>query len=666
MGSTVLMPNQGGTGTSTKPTTGQMLIGTASGTYNYISSSTLGGLSVESDPIWKAASTSYLLTSTAALTYLPLSASTSLAYVKTELDPIWSAVSTSLTTANFGTSTVSQWVNNAGYITTTLSDETWTLHNSFPSACSAGQYVSALGDALTCSSIRLLTDVSGRLPLANFATGTAGYVLQANGASSAGWVATNTLGFSSGGTPGGSDGQVQFNDSSAFGATTSFFWDKTNGRLALNTSTPEFKLTLASDGGIISHADGSVGAYVATGGATPLSGVTLSSSGPGDRMIWYPRKAAFRAGGTYDGTAFGLPAVSDQWDEANLGYYSVAAGMNTKASGLASVSFGLGNTASGPASNAFGLGNTASGPASNAFGFSNLASGASGGATVFGAYSTASGAFAATAIGYYSVAAGTQGATSIGAYVTSSGESAIAMGSNLTVSGLKSFGVNVSSTAVTIPLNNTISLMGGNVGINTTSPLSILTVRGRNGTDVIFDVYTDAGDSAFTVLPAGAVGFGTHSPGSLVEFASSTGQADFMVTGGGATPSRFRFVATGGATYLQSGTSTASGSYADFNIGNMFNGTTWATFKGSNGYLGIATTTPAYTLQVNGTFGANLASGNGNFVCFNSSTKQLVYSTSACSLLGGAQFGSTNDIGSQIESYFKGLTLWQKIKLFFR
>jgi hypothetical protein len=30
------------------------------------------------------------------------------------------------------------------------SDATWTLHNSYPSACTAGAYISALGDTLTC------------------------------------------------------------------------------------------------------------------------------------------------------------------------------------------------------------------------------------------------------------------------------------------------------------------------------------------------------------------------------------------------------------------------------------------------------------------------------------------------------------------------------------
>jgi hypothetical protein len=41
--------------------------------------------------------------------------------------------------------------NHASFLTAVASDATWTLHNSYPSACSAGQYVTAIGDTLTCS-----------------------------------------------------------------------------------------------------------------------------------------------------------------------------------------------------------------------------------------------------------------------------------------------------------------------------------------------------------------------------------------------------------------------------------------------------------------------------------------------------------------------------------
>src|SRR6266699_5282205 len=44
--------------------------------------------------------------------------------------------------------------------------------------------------------------------------------------------------FGTGGTPGGSNTQVQFNDSSVFGGDADFTWDKTNNVLNLGSGTP--------------------------------------------------------------------------------------------------------------------------------------------------------------------------------------------------------------------------------------------------------------------------------------------------------------------------------------------------------------------------------------------------------------------------------------------
>src|SRR5437773_7540934 len=62
---------------------------------------------------------------------------------------------------------------------------------------------------------------------------------------------------------------------------------------------------------VITDANG----WAATG--TFGSGV-IPVTGPGVRLMWYPRKAAFRAG-----------RVGTQWDDANVGDFSVALGENT-------------------------------------------------------------------------------------------------------------------------------------------------------------------------------------------------------------------------------------------------------------------------------------------------------------------------------------------------
>jgi hypothetical protein len=85
----------------------------------------------------------------------------------------------------------------------------------------------------------------------------------------------------------------------------------------IGTSSPEFKLTLENDGGII--AKGAFG-----------SGAALTTAGSGPRFIWYPRKAALRAGGV-SGAA---------WDDNAIGNHSVAFGNNNEARGAASVAAG--------------------------------------------------------------------------------------------------------------------------------------------------------------------------------------------------------------------------------------------------------------------------------------------------------------------------------------
>jgi len=89
------------------------------------------------------------------------------------------------------------------------------------------------------------------------------------------------------------------------------------------------------------------------------SGTGIPAEGSGTRMMWYPRKGAFRAGGI-NGT---------QWDAANIGDYSLAIGQDVRASASNATAFGLRSTAAQQSSFAVGEDNTASGAASVAMGY---------------------------------------------------------------------------------------------------------------------------------------------------------------------------------------------------------------------------------------------------------------------------------------------------------
>ena len=117
----------------------------------------------------------------------------------------------------------------------------------------------------------------------------------------------------------------------------------------------------------------------ATGGDIPAEGA-------GKRFMWYPGKAALRAG-YVDGT---------QWDDAQVGTISTAMGVSTTASGAYSTAMGGYTTASGDYSTAMGGSTTASGNYSTALGAGTTAS--SDYSTAMGLNTTASGN-ASTAIG---------------------------------------------------------------------------------------------------------------------------------------------------------------------------------------------------------------------------------------------------------------------------
>ena len=191
------------------------------------------------------------------------------------------------------------------------------------------------------------------------------------------------------------------------------------------------EISLATFGGTWRDSAGGAGTFVLTSGAgnggmprpLPSSGFALPAAialrpdggfvaggiegagaipatGPGVRSMWYPGKAAFRAGRVFGTT----------WDDGNIGRASAAFGIGTTASEVASTAMGSSTSANGFASTAMGQITRASGPASTAMGNFTTASGAS-----------------STAIGRRSVAGG-DGSLAAGRDVAADGAGSVVLG----------------------------------------------------------------------------------------------------------------------------------------------------------------------------------------------------------------------------------------------
>lgn len=132
------------------------------------------------------------------------------------------------------------------------------------------------------------------------------------------------------------------------------------------------------------------GAILATGDVT---NAVTPTSGAGTRMMWIPKKAAFRAG-----------IVNDvQWDDASVGINSFATGGNTVASGNSSTAHGFASIASGDFSTAMGGATTASSSGAVSMGFNTFATGEN--STAMG-ISTFAQAYASLVIGRFNIVSG--------------------------------------------------------------------------------------------------------------------------------------------------------------------------------------------------------------------------------------------------------------------
>ncbi len=222
---------------------------------------------------------------------------------------------------------------------------------------------------------------------------------------------------------------------------------------------------------------------------TYTSGTPLNL-GAGTRLHWYPKKAAFRAGGI----------EGNQWDDDSIGIYSAAMGYNTRAFGDFSTAMGYNTQASGYSSTAMGLQTNASGYSSTAMGFVTQA---------FGDFSTAMG-YQTQASGYYSTAMGygTEAlgnySTAMGNFTLASGNFSIAMGIQDTASGIVSVAIGTKANTQNHTGAMVFTDYSGNSVTTSADADNQLTMRFTGGyrffTNIIHTTgaYMDPGTSGWT------------------------------------------------------------------------------------------------------------------------------------------------------------------------
>ncbi len=241
--------------------------------------------------------------------------------------------------------------------------------------------------------------------------------------------------------------------------------------------------------------------------------------------------------------------VAGGFNNVTSTYSSALGGSNTVTADYSHV-FGYNNTIAGQNSGVFGssnniYNNTYSGSNSFITGESNnidshhsfIGGGYSNSATgnysfIGGGQFNTTGGFAANSFiggGTYNDISGANGGSFIGGGYnnTVSGIGSVAFGYDMTVSGNYSFGINATSTApATISGNNIIALMGGNVGINTTSPVTKLTIDSTVGAGLFDGISIAGGGTPTTFL--GHYNIGSNHSGFLALYNNSVAPTVFI------------------------------------------------------------------------------------------------------------------------------------------
>ncbi len=283
----------------------------------------------------------------------------------------------------------------------------------------------------------------------------------------------------------------------------------------------------------------------------PLTPGNPPLTGTGIRMMWYADKAAFRAGAVF----------GNEWDKDNIGPYSFATGLGSRASGEVAFAAGSGSIAAGDYAIAMGGSSTASGVGSVALGQSAsagsnystaigfganvipfaVASTAIGyGTNVTGPYSTALG-YEAEAFGLFSLSLGyrtsaTNGAAAIGYENLATGFYSMAMGDSSYAGGISAFAIGHKTTANA----NYSFALGNNTKAKATNAFVAGAFNDTTATNRIFEIGNGTADNnrsnALTMLSNGNLGIGVLNPGVRLAVSGNASVSGGLTVGSFALP----------------------------------------------------------------------------------------------------------------------------------
>lgn len=398
--------------------------------------------------------------------------------------------------------------------------------------------------------------------------------------------------------------------------------------------TLQRKTTINQSGNdIVFNSVGTGGNIIALGSVG--YGAGLDVSGAGTRLVWAPKKAALRAG----------TVTGSQWDDANIGVGSVAFGQDTIASGALSLAGGYGSQATGDASIALGANNISSNTGSVSIGFNNTSSGNT--SLAFGSGNIASGT-RSTAFG--------DETTSSNDNSTAFGQQTIASGIDSTAFGLQSLASGSYSTAFGF------SILPGNLTC-TAAGISVPVTTADGYGSTAFGACSNASGPISTAFGFGSVASGdlstafgsasVASGSSAIAFGSQTAASGDNSTafGEGTTAGAANSTALGANINLQATAINSVGINLDSSVAQTVAAANAMVIMGGN--VGIGTTAPAGTLDVDGTTYLRTTSASvagDSAVCRNSSG-EITVNTSAttCSVSSQRYKHNIEDLGIGID-----------------